>query len=82
MTKNSHSYEFELLKVTKPRLSFDGAIPLNEWKIDARVKLTALLGLPLGVAKTEKDNEALASWHHRAMALHSPQGKNALRTSF
>ena len=143
MTKNSHSYEFELLKATKPRLSFDGAIPLDEWKIDARVKLNELLGLPLGicepavtreytkdhgtytehrftvetepgyslpchllspkdmgekvkltlclsghgggmhvalgVAKTEKDKEALLSWHHRAMALRSlKEGRAAL----
>ena len=33
MTKNSHSYEFELLKATKPRLSFDGAIPLDELQL-------------------------------------------------
>ena len=143
MTKNSHSYEFELLKSIAPELAFDGKIPLEEWKINARVKLLELLGLPLGicepvmtreytkdhgtytedrftvetepgyslpchllvpknmsdsipltlclsghgggmhvalgVAKNEKDQAALDSWHHRAMALRSlKEGRAAL----
>ncbi len=44
---NTHVHEFEYLKKTAPLMSFDGSIPLDEWKKTAKQKLTELLGLPL-----------------------------------
>ena len=140
---NSHKYEYGLLKNTKPSMGYDGSIPLDEWKSQAKSKLTELLGLPfdecegkaeieyskecdgytehrfsvqtepgyyvpchlripsgirdpipltlclsghgggmhiaLGVAKNEKDEASLRSWHHRAMAPRSnKEGRAAL----
>lgn len=43
---NTFNYELENLRNTKPILAFDGSIPLTEWKVRAREKLTELLGLP------------------------------------
>ena len=47
MTKNTYEYEYGNLKNTRPLLSYDGSMPLDEWRRISRDKLTELLGLPL-----------------------------------
>ena len=46
-TSNSHFYEYENLKSTKPLLAFEGGMDLAAWKKEAKTKLAELLGLPL-----------------------------------
>ena len=61
-TVNSHLYELEVVKNSKPLLSFDESVDFSAWRSSAYDKLTELLGLPLlrGDSfeieyKTEKD---------------------------
>jgi len=53
MTKNSHKYEYDLLRRTAPLLAFDEAKPYEPWREAVRVKLTELLGLPLETCAPE-----------------------------
>lgn len=140
---NSHSFEFEHLKSTKPLLQFSEELDFPAWRSEVREKLTELLGLPLetcdpifeieyekdngqhkeyrfsvqtepgyfvpcyllvpldqkekypltvclsghgsgmhialGVAKTDKDEESLSEWPHRAIGPRSiKEGRAAL----
>lgn len=47
MTKNTHEYEYELLRRTKPLLSFDEDKPYELWRTEVHERLMTLLGLPL-----------------------------------
>ncbi len=53
-TKNSHEFEFELLKKHKPLLRYEGG-SFEEWKKEAKAKLSELLGFPYekGACKAE-----------------------------
>lgn len=44
---NSHNYEYNVLKHTKPSLAFDESRSFDEWREKVKEKLTELLGLPL-----------------------------------
>ena len=50
-------YEFNLLKASAPILSYDGSMPLSEWKKIAGEKLSELLGLPLPSCEPSLDIE-------------------------
>ncbi len=54
---NSHKYEFENLKASKPLLQFLENRDFSEWRQEVKDKLTELLGLPLGVCKPRLDIE-------------------------
>lgn len=46
-TSNSHLYELEVVKKSKPALAFDEKVDFTEWRKSAYDKLLSLLGLPL-----------------------------------
>ncbi len=54
---DSHQFEFELLKKSKPVLGFSEDVDFAEWQTAVRNKLTEILGLPLGVCESELDIE-------------------------
>ncbi len=55
-TKNSHEFEFELLKKHKPLLRFDGG-DFDKWKKEAKEKLSELLGFPYEKGKCKMETE-------------------------
>ena len=56
-TLNSHAYEYSRFQATEPSMRYNGIEAFEAWQKRAREKLSALLGLPLGICEPSLDIE-------------------------